>query len=106
MVCFLLRDWCSQIFLPFHTVVGGGHNPFFGLNSNPKTGWFDAGAIGCFPPAASADQPGSPMAKEFTGNIVKWENLAYVSQGSATQALDLPRSGYTLYPRASALGYA
>jgi acetyl esterase/lipase len=34
----------------FHTVVGGGHNPYFGLNINPKTGNYDAGegGIGLF----------------------------------------------------------
>jgi acetyl esterase/lipase len=34
----------------FHTVVGGGHNPYFGLNINPKSGYFDAGdgGIGLF----------------------------------------------------------
>jgi acetyl esterase/lipase len=30
----------------FHTVVGGGHNPYFGINTNPKTGWFDTGGGG------------------------------------------------------------
>jgi acetyl esterase/lipase len=44
---------------------------------------------------ANAAQPGSSTPKEFTANIVKWENLAYVSQGSAAQALDLyaPKDG-------------
>ena len=34
----------------FHTVVGGGHNPYFGLNINPKTGNYDTGegGIGLF----------------------------------------------------------
>ena len=34
----------------FHTVVGGGHNPYFGLNINPQTGNFDigGGGIGIF----------------------------------------------------------
>jgi acetyl esterase/lipase len=34
----------------FHTVVGGGHNPFFGLNVNSKTQKFDfgEGGIGLF----------------------------------------------------------
>jgi acetyl esterase/lipase len=34
----------------FHTVVGGGHNPYFGLNVNPRTGNYDAGdgGIGLF----------------------------------------------------------
>jgi acetyl esterase/lipase len=30
----------------FHTVVGGGHNPYFGLGLNPKTGEFDVGGGG------------------------------------------------------------
>jgi acetyl esterase/lipase len=30
----------------FHTVFGGGHNPYFGLNVNPKTGNYDAGEGG------------------------------------------------------------
>ena len=30
----------------FLTVVGGGHNPYFGLGVNPKTGNFDVGGGG------------------------------------------------------------
>jgi acetyl esterase/lipase len=30
----------------FHTVVGGGHNPYFGLNYSSSTGSFDAGGGG------------------------------------------------------------
>jgi hypothetical protein len=30
----------------FHSVVGGGHNPYFGLGVNPKTGNFDVGGGG------------------------------------------------------------
>jgi acetyl esterase/lipase len=46
----------------FHTVVGGGHNPYFGLNVNPKTGNYDAGGggIGLF-----EDPAVEPMIIEF-----------------------------------------
>jgi acetyl esterase/lipase len=46
----------------FHTVVGGGHNPYFGLNVNPKTGNYDAGdgGIGLF-----EDPVVEPMIIEF-----------------------------------------
>ncbi|MBV9272981.1 MAG: alpha/beta hydrolase [Verrucomicrobia bacterium] len=48
----LLADAIDKVHAPyrFHTVVGGGHNPYFGLNKNPKTGGFDAGdgGIGLF----------------------------------------------------------
>jgi acetyl esterase/lipase len=30
----------------FHTVIGGGHNPYFGLGVNPKTNAFDVGGGG------------------------------------------------------------
>jgi hypothetical protein len=43
-------------------VVGGGHNPFFGINLNPKTAWFDTGGggIGLF-----EDPAVEPMIIEF-----------------------------------------
>jgi len=46
----------------FHTVVGGGHNPYFGLNTNPATGNFDAGGggIGIF-----ADRDVQPMIRAY-----------------------------------------
>lgn len=46
----------------FHTVVGGGHNPYFGLNVNPKTGDYNAGdgGIGVF-----EDPAIEPMIIEF-----------------------------------------
>jgi hypothetical protein len=46
----------------FHTVVGGGHNPYFGLNVNSKTGNYDAGdgGIGIF-----EDPAVEPMIIEF-----------------------------------------
>lgn len=48
--------------------------------------------------AEGAAAPGSPMAKVFTGNILKWENLAYVTRGSAAQVLDVyaPKNGTNL----------
>jgi hypothetical protein len=30
----------------FHAVIGGGHNPYFGLGVNPATGNFDVGGGG------------------------------------------------------------
>jgi acetyl esterase/lipase len=44
----LFADAIDKVHAPyhFHTVVGGGHNPYFGLSTNPKTGWFDAGGGG------------------------------------------------------------
>ena len=44
----LLADAMDKVNAPyhFHTVVGGGHNPYFGINTNPKTGWFDTGGGG------------------------------------------------------------
>ncbi len=44
----LLADAMDKVHAPyhFHTVVGGGHNPYFGINTNPKTGWFDTGGGG------------------------------------------------------------
>jgi acetyl esterase/lipase len=60
----LFADAMDKVHAPyhFHTVVGGGHNPFFGLNTNPKTGWFDAGGggIGLF-----EDPAVEPMIIEF-----------------------------------------
>ena len=46
----------------FHTVVGGGHNPYFGLNTNPETGNFDAGGggVGIF-----ADRDVQPMIRAY-----------------------------------------
>jgi acetyl esterase/lipase len=46
----------------FHTVVGGGHNPYFGLNTNSSTGNFDAGGggIGIF-----ADRDVEPLIAAF-----------------------------------------
>jgi fermentation-respiration switch protein FrsA (DUF1100 family) len=46
----------------FHTVVGGGHNPFFGLAVNPKTGNYHQGdgGIGLF-----EDPAVEPMIIEF-----------------------------------------
>ena len=46
----------------FHTVAGGGHNPYFGLNVNPETGNYDAGGggIGLF-----EDPAVEPMIIEF-----------------------------------------
>jgi hypothetical protein len=46
----------------FHTVVGGGHTPYFGLNVNPKTGNYDSGdgGIGLF-----EDRAVEPMITEF-----------------------------------------
>jgi len=48
----------------FHTVVGGGHNPYFGLNINQKTGNYDAGdgGIGLF-----EDPAVEPMIIKFLG---------------------------------------
>src|ERR1700741_1318451 len=42
----------------FHTVVGGGHNPYFGLNTNAASGNFAAagGGVGIF-----ADPDVQPM---------------------------------------------
>jgi len=60
----LLADAMDKVHAPyrFHTVVGGGHNPYFGLNTNPKTGWFDAGdgGIGLF-----EDPAVEPLIIEF-----------------------------------------
>jgi acetyl esterase/lipase len=60
----LFADAMDKVHAPyhFHTVVGGGHNPFFGLNTNPKTGWFDAGGggIGLF-----EDPAVEPMIIQF-----------------------------------------
>jgi pimeloyl-ACP methyl ester carboxylesterase len=46
----------------FHTVVGGGHNPYFGLNTNAATGKFDAGGggVGIF-----ADRDVQPMIRAY-----------------------------------------
>jgi len=46
----------------FHTVVGGGHNPYFGLGINSTTGRCDAGGggIGVF-----ADRAAEPMILAF-----------------------------------------
>ena len=59
-----LADAMDKVHAPyrFHTVVGGGHNPYFGLNTNPKTGWFDAGGggIGLF-----EDPAVEPLIVEF-----------------------------------------
>jgi acetyl esterase/lipase len=45
-----------------HTVVGGGHNPYFGLNTNAATGKFDAGGggVGIF-----ADPDVQPMIRAY-----------------------------------------
>ena len=60
----LLADAMDRVYAPyrFHTVVGGGHNPYFGLNTNPKTGGFDAGGggIGLF-----EDPAVEPLIIEF-----------------------------------------
>jgi acetyl esterase/lipase len=60
----LLADAMDKAHAPyhFHTVVGGGHNPYFGLNKNPKTGGFDAGGggIGLF-----EDPAVEPLIIEF-----------------------------------------
>jgi acetyl esterase/lipase len=60
----LLADAMDKVHAPyrFHTVVGGGHNPYFGLNTNPKTGWFDTGGggIGLF-----EDPAVEPLIIEF-----------------------------------------
>jgi acetyl esterase/lipase len=60
----LLADAMDKVHAPyrFHTVVGGGHNPYFGINTNPKTGWFDAGGggIGLF-----EDPAVEPLIVEF-----------------------------------------
>ena len=46
----------------FHTVIGGGQNPYFGLNPNPASGKFDAGdgGVGIF-----ADPDVQPMIKAY-----------------------------------------
>jgi acetyl esterase/lipase len=46
----------------FHTVVGGGHNPYFGLNLNPRRNGFDVGGggIGLF-----EDPTVEPLIKAF-----------------------------------------
>ena len=43
-----LADAMDKVGAPyhFHTVVGGGHNPYFGLGVNAKTGNFDVGGGG------------------------------------------------------------
>src|SRR5215469_4680506 len=46
----------------FHTVVGGGHNPYFGLNINTPTGKFDAGGGGV---GIYADPDVQPMIKAY-----------------------------------------
>ena len=60
----LLADAMDKVHAPyhFHTVVGGGHNPYFGINTNPKTGWFDTGGggIGLF-----EDPAVEPLIIEF-----------------------------------------
>ena len=60
----LLADAIDKAHAPyrFHTVVGGGHNLYFGLSRNPKTGWFDAGGggIGLF-----EDPAVEPLIIEF-----------------------------------------
>ena len=52
----------------------------------------------CFYSMANAAQPGSPGAKAFTHNFVKWENVAYVTSGSSAQVLNLyaPKGGTNL----------
>jgi hypothetical protein len=61
----LLADAMDKVHAPyhFHTVVGGGHNPYFGINTNPKTGWFDTGGggIGLF-----EDPAVEPLIIEFS----------------------------------------
>jgi acetyl esterase/lipase len=60
----LLADAMDKVHAPyrFHTVVDGGHNTYFGLNTNPKTGRFDAGGggIGLF-----EDPAVEPLIIEF-----------------------------------------
>ena len=60
----LLADALDKVGAPyhFHTVVGGGHNPYFGLNTDPKTSCFEAGGggIGLF-----EDPAVEPLMIEF-----------------------------------------
>jgi acetyl esterase/lipase len=55
-------------------------------------------AIVGFASAKGASKPGSPMPKIFTGNILKWADVAYVTRGSAAQILDVyaPKDGTNL----------
>ena len=46
----------------FHTIIGGRHNPYFGLNTNPASGKCDAGGggVGIF-----ADPDVQPMIRGY-----------------------------------------
>ena len=60
----LLADTLEKVGAPFylHTVVDGGHNPYFGLTANPKTNDFNAGGggVGVF-----ADRAVEPLIFAF-----------------------------------------
>ena len=50
----------------FHTVIGGGHNPYFGLGVNPETGSFDVGGgAGLF-----EDRAVEPLIIAFLGHYL------------------------------------
>jgi hypothetical protein len=63
----------------FHTVVGGGHNPYFGLTFNAAAGNFDAGGggIGLF-----EDRAVEPLIFAFFRHYL-WEGRKELFKGSS-----------------------
>lgn len=70
----------------FHTVVGGGHNPYFGLAYNAAAGNFDAGegGIGLF-----EDRAVEPLIFAFFRHYL-WEGRKELFKGSSPPSSTAP----------------
>jgi fermentation-respiration switch protein FrsA (DUF1100 family) len=70
----------------FHTVVGGGHNPYFGLTFNAAAGNFDAGGggIGLF-----EDRAVEPLIFAFFRHYL-WEGRKELFKGSSPPSSTAP----------------